>query len=297
MNPRHTRRLAVVPAVLAAAAAAPAQAHEGDVGPWSPATEVAGVNSPAMDGCPFPSHDGLRLYIASTREGGFGGIDIWVAERPNEHAPWGPPVNLGAQVNSEHNDFCPSPQPGGRFMFVSNRPGGCGLGDIYVTRLHHRHGWRKPVNLGCTVNSAAEEAGPVRAGHELYFSSTRSGNSDIYRSLAFGPWIGPPSPVAELNSPFEDSRPFVRPDGREIVIDSNRPDGLGLTDIWAAERRHPWRRWSQPVNLGEAVNSPAAETRPSLSSDGSTLYFGSTRGTSQDIFTSTRTPCHERSAR
>jgi hypothetical protein len=273
---------------VAVAAAAPAQAHEREFGPWSPVTELAAVNSPALDGCPFPSRDGLRLYIASTREGGFGGIDIWVAQRSTEHGPWGPPVNLGPQINTEHNEFCPSPGRGGRFMFVSNRPGGCGLGDIYATRFHHRRGWQTPENLGCTINSAAEEAGPMRVRHELYFSSNRSGNSDIYVSPAFGPWIGPPAPVAELNSAFEDARPYVRRDGREIVFDSNRPSGVGLFDVWAATRRHQWAPWSQPVNLGAAVNSPAAETRPSLSSDGTILYLGSTRGASQDVFTSTR---------
>lgn len=271
-----------------AAAAAPAQAHEHGFGPWSPASELTAVNSPALDGCPFPSRDGRRLYLASTREGGFGGIDIWVAERASEHAPWGAPVNLGPQINTEHNEFCPSPGQGGRFMFVSNRPGGCGGGDIYATRLHHRRGWEPPENLGCTINSAAEEAGPVRVSHALYFSSTRTGNSDIYMSPVFGPRIAPPAPVAELNSPFEDARPHVRRDDREIVFDSNRPGGLGQFDVWTATRPHAWASWSQPANLGPAVNSPAAETRPSLSSDGSILYFGSTRGASQDVFTSTR---------
>src|ERR671918_1741015 len=288
METQLTRRIAFVAAALAAATA-PAQAHEREFGPWSPATELATVNSPALDGCPFPSRDGLQLYIASTRPGGFGGIDIWVAERASEHAPWGAPVNLGPQINTEHNEFCPSHGQGGRFMLVSNRPGGCGGGDIYATRFHHRHGWLPPENLGCTINSAAEEAGPVRVSHELYFSSTRTGNSDIYASPAFGPWIGPPAPVAELNSPFEDARPFVRRDGLEIVFDSNRPGGVGAFDVWAATRDHERAAWSQPLNLGSAVNSPAAETRPSLSSDGTILYFGSTRGLSQDVFTSTRT--------
>ena len=287
----HRRRpigLLVAAAALAAAATAPAQAHDGGFGPWSAATELAAVNSPALDGCPFPSRDGLQLYIASTRDGGFGGIDIWVAERPSEDAPWGVPVNLGPQINTEHNEFCPSPGQGGRFMFVSNRPDGCGGGDIYATRFQHHNGWQPPENLGCSINSAAEEAGPVRLRHELYFSSTRTGTSDVYVSPAFGPWIGPPAPVAELNSPFEDARPYVRRDGREIVFDSNRPGGFGLFDVWAATRPHTKASWSQPVNLGPAVNSPAAETRPSLSSDGTVLYFGSTRGDSQDVFISTR---------
>jgi WD40-like Beta Propeller Repeat len=288
MNIQLTRRLMCVAAALTASAATPAQAHERGLEPWSPAEELAAINSPAMDGCPYPSTDGLRLYIASTRPGGLGGIDIWLAERQGKRAPWGTPVNLGGPINTEHNDFCPAPGGGGRFMFVSNRPGGCGSGDIYTTRFDRQQGWQAPQNLGCTINSAAEEAGPVRVRHALYFSSTRTGNSDIYRSLAFGPWIGPPTPVAELNSPYEEARPFVSSDGREIVFDSNRPGGLGLTDVWAATRRHPWASWSQPLNLGPAVNSPAAETRASLSSDRSTLYFGSTRGPSQDVFTSTR---------
>jgi Tol biopolymer transport system component len=276
-------------ATLAAIAAAPpARATHQDFGPWSPATELAAVNSPALDGCPIASRDGKRLYIASTRDGGFGGIDIWVAERQSKHAPWGEPVNLGPDINTEHNEFCPSPGRGGRFMFVSNRPGGCGGGDIYATRHNDGLGWQPPENLGCTVNSAAEEAGPVRLRGELYFSSTRSGNSDIYVSPASGQSVGAPAPVAELNTSFEDARPYVRRDGLEIVFDSNRPNGIGLFDVWSAARSHRSEPWGQPVNLGAAVNSPAAETRPSLSSDGTVLYFGSTRGASQDVFTSTR---------
>ena len=288
MDTRVRCRTLFAAAVLTAAIPATAAAHQQSRGPWSQATELAPVNSTAMDGCPFPTTDGKRLFIASTRPGGFGGIDIWIAERPNTHTPWGTPTNLGPRVNSADNDFCPSPQPGGHFMFVSNRPGGCGGADIYRTRFDHQNGWAPPANLGCAVNSAADEAGPVLARHTLYFSSTRAGNSDIYASAALGSRIGPPQPIVELNSPVDDSRPFVRPDGKEIVIDSTRPGGLGQTDIWGANRRHAHEPWSQPVNLGPAVNSPTAETRPSLSSDGTTLYFGSTRGTSQDVFTSTR---------
>jgi hypothetical protein len=284
--------IAFVAAALAVAATTPAHAHEPQFGPWSPATELVAVNSPALDGCPIESPDGRRLYIASTRDGGFGGIDIWVAERRHERAPWGLPVNLGPQINTEHNEFCPSPGRGGRFMFVSNRPG-CGGGDIYRTRLHPRHGWQPPESLGCTINSSAEEAGPVRVHHELYFSSTRSGNSEIYVSRAFGPWIGAPALVPGINSPSDDARPHVRRDGLEIVFDSNRPGGQGLFDVWTASRPHHSAPWSEPVNLGPAVNSPAFETRPSLSPDGKVLYFGSTRGLSQDVFFSTRTREHE----
>ena len=281
----------ITSAALALAFAATADAHPRDFGPWSLASPLAEVNvEAATDGCPFPSDDGRRLYIASTRTGpgAQGGIDIWVSERKNKNAPWGTPVNVGPPVNSPANDFCPSPGRHGEFMFVSTRAPGCGGADIYVTRSDGTGGWAEPHNLGCDINSAVDDFGPVRRRHELYFSSNRSGNQEIYRSLVAGPWIGSPQPVTELNSPTaEDARPFVSVDGREIVFDSTRQGGP--PDIWASTRRNVFEPWSTPVNLGPNVNTPdAPETRASLSPDRETLYFGRFAGPAQDVYSSIR---------
>jgi Tol biopolymer transport system component len=97
-------------------------------------------------------------------------------------------------------------------------------------------------------------------------------------------------PVPGVNSEYEDARPSVRQDGRELVFDSNRPGGQGGFDIWSVSRDSITDAWSAPVNLGPNVNSAANETRASLSWDGLTLLFGSTRpgeGVS-DIYFSTR---------
>ena len=243
----------------------------------------------ASDGCPFSSDDGRRLYIASSRvgPGAQGGIDIWVSERKNAHAPWGTPVNVGPPVNSPANDFCPSPGRRGEFMFVSTRQPNCGSADMYVTRFDRELGWAEPHNLGCDINSAADDFGPVRRRHELYFSSNRSGNQEIYRSFVSGLWIGSPQPVAELNvATAEDARPFVSVDGREIVFDSTRQGGA--PDIWASTRRNVFEPWSTPVNLGPNVNTDAPETRASLSPDRRTLYFGRFAGPAQDVYSSDR---------
>jgi hypothetical protein len=260
---------------------------------WGPAVSletVAGshaeLNTASLDGCPILSPDGLQLYIASDRPGGLGGIDIWGAERANPAGPFGAPVNLGAPINSPDNDFCPSPlRDENRFMFVSNRPGGCGGGDIYLTRGDPVQGWEEPVNLGCAVNSAADEAGPVLSlvepGPTLYFSSNREGGSggiDLYMSRKADTWVfGPAELVPGVNSAEDDARPAVRRDGRELVFDSNRPGGQGGSDIWSARRDSIAGSWLAPVNLGPAVNSPANETRPSLSWEGTMLLFGSNR--------------------
>ena len=257
------------------------------------------VNTAFLDGCPNISRDGLKLYIASDRPGGLGGLDIWVAERPAPHEGFGAPVNIGAPINSESNDFCPSPvRHGKRFLFVSNRPGGCGGSDIYLTRYHQVNGWEEPVNLGCEVNSPADEAGPVLSLAEpgrptLYFSSTRAGGlggSDLYVSKMTGDWsFGAANLVSGVNSAYDDMQPSLSHHGRELVFASNRPDSLGF-DIWSAIRDSVKGAWSEPVNLGPNVNSEANETRPSLSWDGYLLLFGSTRPGEggSDIYYSTR---------
>src|SRR5688500_2289518 len=69
---------------------------------WSPALTVelappgahSTFNTAFLDGCPLTSRDGKQFFIASTRPGGLGGIDIWVSSREHVDDPWGPPVNL-----------------------------------------------------------------------------------------------------------------------------------------------------------------------------------------------------------
>ena len=66
------------------------------------------VNSPYADLDPFIAPDGLSLYFDSTRPGGLGGEDIWVTTRASVSDAWGPPVHLGAPVNSGYREGYPS---------------------------------------------------------------------------------------------------------------------------------------------------------------------------------------------
>ena len=266
---------------------------------------VPAFNTDSLDGCPFTSRDGKTFYLASKRDGGLGGIDIWVSHRASDDEPWGAPVNVGAPVNSSVDDFCPTiDRDGHRFFFVSRRviaasPGvqaSCGGADIYETRLRDDGGFDAPRNLGCDVNSAQDEASPfpipeAGTGPVLYFSSTRPGlgtGGDLYRSESHGGVFGPALAVPGVNSTADDGQPNLRRDGLEIFFYSTR-DG-GPPDLYSAVRSSTSEPWSQPDNLGTNVNTAAGETRPSLSWDGTTLYFGSTRlgeGVS-DIYVTTR---------
>lgn len=308
-----TARVLTALVVLAAVAPAAAEAKP-TPSPWVTAVNAESVpgtsqelNDPMyQDGCPIQSPDGLSLYMASTRPRFAGDprtdIDIWVAQRASKDAPWGAPVNLPEPVNSTFDDFCPTPVRGNRLFFVSRRvtPGvTCGMGDIYLTRNSPAQGWEEPQHLGCDSgggpNTALDEQGPsyVKAGGPaLYFSS----GPDINVSQRHGDGsFGPPAPVAELNVPgFSDIQPNVRRDGLEVVFASNRVvPGVskGGQDIWVATRKNVNDPWSAPENLGPNVNTMESETRPSLSWDATTLYFGRAPGgpPTSDIFVTTRT--------
>lgn len=292
------RNKGILLAGLLAATVALVQANGTEVSDWSPPVNVESIpgtsadfNTAANDGCPAPSPDGLALYMASNRPGSQG-LDIWVSRRGRPGDPWGPPQNLGAPINTAANEFCPTPLPGNRLMFVSTKPG-CGGSDIYIAHEDKRGGWQEPYHLGCSVNSAQDEASPIivrdeDGTSELYFSSTRlggfaadapgaaAGDSDIYVSLVrWDGSIATPALASGLNTEFQDARPNLRRDGLEIVFDSDRPGSAGF-DIWSALRRRTSSGWDEPFNVFE-VNSSGGETRAFLSPDARTLYFGSNR--------------------
>jgi WD40-like Beta Propeller Repeat len=239
--------------------------------PWGPPLNLGPtINTSARESTPALSRDGLRLYFSSARDGGLGGMDIWVSERIDKRDPlgWGrgphglpiPPVNLGSGVNSAAGDVGPA---------------------LFEDR----------------------EAGTVT----LYFYSTRprdpddlTADRDIYASvLSADGSFGPAVLVPELSTDFEDEQPSIRRDGLEMFFVSNRPGsvvnpttGLPSSDIWVSTRASTSDPWSPPVNLGPCINTAGLEGRPALSFDGRSLYFfsnghGGSRMT--DLFVSTRT--------
>ena len=266
------------------------------------------LNTASLDGCPIESPDGLSLFMASNRPGGKGGLDIWVATRSSRTAPWGAPQNLGEPVNSAADDFCPTPVGKRGLFFVSREalPGACGQGDVYYTHRTGAGAWKEPERLLCAPagpNSELDEQGPswvdvsgkLRGKKLLYFSRssvTPSVPGEIYVSeRQNGARFGPATAVGELNDgTANDIQPNVRADGLEVVFSSNRAGTLGAQDIWVASRPTLDDRWSIPTNLGSAVNTTAAETRPSLSKDGDQLLFGRAPGPegSSDIYVTTR---------
>ena len=273
---------------------------------WSEPVNLGSIiNTTFNEQGPSLSNDELSLYFGSDRPGGFGGFDIWVSRRACTDCPWEAPVNLGPVINSAFDETGPGMSIDGHLLFFrSTRPGGQGLGDIYLSQRANPKddfGWGAPVGLGPDVNTAAAEAGPEYlqsaedgAGNLYFNRAPPGGTADLYYASITrdGETRGAAVLISELSDPIAtDQGPTLRSDGREIFFFSTRPGGVGGADLWTSTRRSVHDPWSTPVNAA-ALNSPAAEQQPSLSGDGRTLVFASSRsgrfgGT--DIWMSTRT--------
>lgn len=272
---------------------------------WTAAVNLgAPVNSPSVEAGPAISKDGLNLYFHSERPGGQGSTDLWVSQRATTDEAWGAPVNIGAVVNTPFIEAVAALSRDEHWLFFSSdRPGGLGGTDIWVSYRQHVHDafdWQPAVNLGPGVNSPAAEAAMTYFENEegaaqLFFQSAREGGvgaTDIYVSEQFpNGTFGPASLVAELSSPGLDQHPSIRFDGLEMFLFSDRPGGFGAVDLWSSTRDSILDPWPAPINLGALVNSTAGDFQPYLASDRRTLYFASNRPGgfgSQDIWVTTR---------
>jgi hypothetical protein len=123
--------------------------------PWGSPVKIGppvGSDVPAMEigsndaWSPDISADGLSLYFSSTRVGGFGDGDIWVAKRATKDDPWGEPVNLGPNVNTYSNDWSPNISTDGLTLAFSR-----GFRSVWITtRKSVNDDWGPAVQLGLT---------------------------------------------------------------------------------------------------------------------------------------------------
>ncbi|MCX8111880.1 MAG: OmpA family protein [Bacteroidia bacterium] len=148
------------------------------------------VNSPHWDSHPSLTHDRKRLYFASGRPGGMGGVDIWYSEW--KEGRWQKPINLGPPINTPGDEYSPMIAADGRTLyFASNYHPGMGGQDIFVSYLTDT-GWTQPKNLGYPLNTPADEQTLCldARGHLAYIALVRPegfGKEDIYE---FELWEG-----------------------------------------------------------------------------------------------------------
>lgn len=172
---------------------------------------------------PTLSPDGQRLVFSSNMPGGYGGMDLYVAERNGQE--WLTPQNLGEKINSKGNDVFPFWHESGYLFFSSDGRGGFGGLDLYVTSWTGSGDFKGMQHLLFPFNSGRDDLGFIVAadGRSGYFASDRKptkGKDDLYQ------WI---SDQSIFCSPTL-YKPVLT--AREILVTNENGDVLPVSYVW-----------------------------------------------------------------
>ncbi len=187
------------------------------------------------DSDPHLTLDGTTLYFISNRPSGpeESSPDIWKVQKL-DNGTWDKPVRLPEPINSDHTEYSPKTDSAGNLYFASDRPGGFGQGDLYMSALGET-GFLPPENMGGRLNSITGEWNlEINPEGDLiiFEASQRPENitsyGDLYISFKkHGVWSLPQN-IKELNTSGSDLYPFLSKDAETLYYTSS--DSLSSTD-------------------------------------------------------------------
>ncbi len=216
------------------------------------------------------------------------------------------PENLGDSVNTEMDEYFPTLTVDQRTLVVTKRtkfdeavpmiidqgvaiqvrkninaPTVSYREDFFICVCDSTKVWSKaermPKPVTSEYNEGAQSISPD--GRYLFFAGCSRadgfGSCDIYVSKKVGNAWGIPFNLRNpINTDAWESQPAIAPDGKTLYFSSNRTGGFGGSDIWYSVLQDNGL-WSEPVNLGDSVNTGGSETSPFIHYDNQTLYFAS----------------------
>ena len=251
-----------------------------------------GVVSLPDQGETFPSlsADGEILYFSRVKDGrGWSEQQIMWARWDGDG--WGEPQVLPFS-DATASDRAPRSAPDDSFLiFSSNRalPGDGGSGEYNIWMVEQNgQAWGAPIPVPGALNSHQRDAhGSVAADGTIYFYSTRDGSlgrGDIWRSSASDGGYGEPVNLGPpVNSALSQPDLWISPSQEwMILVITDHPEGYGGDDLYLSEFRDG--AWTEPVNLGPAVNTAEYEYGPFVDATGTWLYFVSHRTGGGDIY-------------
>ena len=195
--------------------------------------------------------------------------------------------------NSRQRDFSPGYVNEGytEVYFTSTREDATGnethgatgqnFADLFSSTLDRKGKWSVPVPVE-SLNSEFEDGTPSISSDfsTLYYTRCKKGKNQqmgcqILSASASGKeWSEPKVELEELGDSVTSAHPAISSDGLTLYFVSDMPGGLGENDLWKVTRESQSESWSNPVNLGEEINTPGNELYPFVHNDG-TLYFSS----------------------
>jgi outer membrane protein OmpA-like peptidoglycan-associated protein len=258
------------------------------------------VNTTFDEVKPVVSVDGRRLFFsrqyAPTNLGGTKDmLDIYFSDLIN--GSWSEAQNIGSPLNNLNPNGVASVTADGRNLLLINRYRKDGLYDLGLSITESKNGtWQYPqdVNIEDFVNTNDFVDYSLSPNGDVLIMAIQNkeslGDQDLYVSFYKGDnsWTKPQNLGAVLNTGKEDFSPFIAPDGVTLYFASAGHGGLGGSDIFYTRRLDDtWLNWSEPINMGEAVNTVGFDGYFSISANTNIAYVVSQTGgraNSRDIY-------------
>jgi outer membrane protein OmpA-like peptidoglycan-associated protein len=250
------------------------------------------VNSPADEQAPVISPDGTTLFFTRGNhpENTGGKIDpgdIWISVLIE--GVWSAPVHGGPVLNDRAYNAVIGFSSDGSQLFLVGHYSGTGstarTQGISVSRKTPA-GWSNPENIFIPyfLNRSTFSSGFISAdGNVFVFSAETYGSlgvEDIFISVkdANGKWSEPRNAGRTVNTQFQELTPSLSDDGSRLYFSSNGRKGFGSFDVYYCTRLdETYFVWSEPVNLGDGINSEGRE-----------LFFRNYGAGGFGVFTSTK---------
>jgi len=200
-------------------------------GGWDVPEQISkSINTPDNEGTCTISADGRTLVLtACNRPDSFGGCDLYISHK--EGKDWSAPQNLGDVINTRERETQPSLSADGHTLyFSSDRRGGVGKDDIWVTTLNAQNKWTDPKNMGPVINTPDEEIAPfIHAnGHTLFYSSNGlpgMGGFDIFMTKRLDTtWSEPQNIGYPINTVAEQVGLFITANGKNAYYTNDNTD-------------------------------------------------------------------------
>ena len=217
-------------------------------GVFSKATLINGdINNEPSKGAITVSSDGDWLIFAGNFHRGYGDFDLYISYATPQG--WSEPENLGPNINSGYWDSSPCLSPDNRVLyFSSNRPGGIGGKDLYMSNRLANGKWGPAINMGPFINTIGDETAPyMHADNQsFYFTSDGLpgyGGTDLFicRRDANGDFSKPENLGYPINTIENEGSICISSNGLTAYYASDRADTRGGLDLYTFSLREDIR--------------------------------------------------------